>query len=90
MVRNTRGGVIPVITGITHAMANVLKDPFEKTASYKRYTALITQGANRLRQTGLAFLISPELRSKGRFQSVSPLGKWGADSTGCPRSEEPL
>lgn len=55
---------------------NALKDPFEKTASYSRFTALITQGANRLRQTGLAFLIPPELRSKGRFQSVSPLGKW--------------
>jgi hypothetical protein len=72
----TQEAAIPVITDIGHAMANALKDQFEKTASYKRFTALITQGANRLRQTGLAFLIPPKLRSKGRFQSISTLGKW--------------
>jgi hypothetical protein len=68
---------VPVIADIGHAMANALKDQFEKTASYKRFTALITQGAKRLRQTELAFLIAPKLRSKGRFQSISTLGKWG-------------
>ena len=57
-------------------MATALKDQFEKTAAYKRFTTLLTQGASRLRQTELAFLIPPKLRSKGRFQSISTLGKW--------------
>ncbi len=30
----------------------------------------------RLRQTDLAFLIPPKLCTKGRFQSISTLGKW--------------
>ena len=69
---------IPAIEDIGHVMANALKGEFEKTAPYKRFTAVITQGANCLRQTDMAFLIPPKLRSKGRFQSISTLGKWGA------------
>ena len=30
-----------------------------------------------MRQTDLAFLIPPKLRSKGRFQSIGNIGKWG-------------
>jgi len=67
---------VPVIADIGHSMATALKDQFEKTAAYKRFTTLLTQGASRLRQTELAFLIPPKLRSKGRFQSISTLGKW--------------
>jgi hypothetical protein len=71
-----QGVEIPVITDIGHSMATALKKQYEKTEAYKRFTALLTQGANRLRQTELAFLIPPKLRSKGRFQSISTLGKW--------------
>ena len=69
---------IPAIEDIGHMMANALKSQFEKTASYKRFTTVIAQGANCLRQTDMAFLIPPKLRSKGRFQSISTLGKWGS------------
>ena len=69
---------IPAIEDIGHVMANALKSQFEKTASYKRFTTVIAQGANCLRQTDMAFLIPPKLRSKGRFQSISTLGKWGS------------
>lgn len=71
-----QGVEIPVITDIGHSMATALKNQYEKTEAYKRFTALLTKGANRLRQTELAFLIPPKLRSKGRFQSISTLGKW--------------
>ncbi len=64
---------VHVIDDIGHSMANALKDEFEKTAPYQRFTALITQGTKRLRQTELAFLIPPKLRSQGRFQSISNL-----------------
>lgn len=67
---------IPVIADIGHSMATALKNQFEKTTAYKRFTTLLTQGSSRLRQTELAFLIPPKLRSKGRFQSISTLGKW--------------
>jgi hypothetical protein len=74
---STQGEPIPVIADIGHTMANALKNQFEKTVLYQRFTALTTLGANRLRQTELAYLIPPKLRSKGRFQSISTLGKWG-------------
>jgi hypothetical protein len=68
---------IPVIEDIGHVMANALKAQFEKTTTYKRFTSLISKGANRLRQTELVFLIPPKLRSKGRFLRHRKLGKWG-------------
>ncbi len=72
-----QGEPVRVIDDIGHSMVNALRDEFEGTASYQRFTALTTQGANRLRQTDLAFLIPPKLRSKGRFQSIGNVGKWG-------------
>ena len=68
---------IHVIDDIGHSMASALRDEFEGTAAYQRFTDLTTQGANRLRQTDLAFLMPPKLRSKGRFQSIGNIGKWG-------------
>ena len=68
---------VPVVEDIGHVLAGALKAQFEKTSDYKRFTSLISQGAKCLRQTEWAFLIPPKLRSKGRFQSISQLGKWG-------------
>jgi len=65
-----------VIDDIGHVMANALKKEFEKTSEYKHFTSLVSHGAKCLRQTNLAFIIPPKLRSKGRFQSISKLGKW--------------
>ena len=68
---------VPVISDIGHSMANALKAEFEKTDDYKSFTAAISHAAKRLRQTAFAFLMPPKLRTKGRFQSISNLGKWG-------------
>ena len=68
---------VHVIDDIGHSMASALRDEFEGTTAYRRFTDLATQGANRLRQTDLAFLIPPKLRSKGRFQSIGNIAKWG-------------
>lgn len=65
-----------VIDDIGHVMANALKKEFEKTSEYKRFTSLVSHGAKCLRQTNLAFIIPPKLRSKGRFQSIDKLGQW--------------
>jgi len=67
---------VPTIDDIGHTIANALKSQFEKTAAYKHFTALVSHGAKCLRQTDLAFIMPPKLRSKGRFQSVSKLGQW--------------
>lgn len=67
---------IPNIDDIGHTMANALKAQFEKMAVYKRFTALVGHGSKCLRQTDLAFIMPPKLRSKGRFQSISKLGQW--------------
>jgi hypothetical protein len=69
---------IPVIYDVGHAAANMLKKEFEHNGPYQRFIAIINQGTKCLRQTDLAFLIPPKLRSKGRFQSISTLGKWAA------------
>ncbi len=64
------------IEDIGPVMANALKAQFEKTQAFQRFVAIIHQGAARVRQTKLAFLIPPKLRTKGRFQGISKLGQW--------------
>lgn len=67
---------IETIDDITHVVANGLKKQFEKTKSYKCYMKMLRDGATKLRQTDLAFLIPPKLRNKGRFQAISKLNSW--------------
>lgn len=69
--------IIPIIEDIGHVMATALKHQFEGKAQYKKFISKTSLGANCLRQTNLAFLIPPKLRSKGRFQSIGKLAKWG-------------
>lgn len=68
---------IPVIDDIGHVMATALKSQFQDSKAYKDFTTLTSQGAKRLRQTDLAYLTPPKLRTKGRFQSIGRLGEWG-------------
>jgi len=68
---------VPVISDIGHSMANALKAEFEKSDDYKRFITITSHAAKCLRQTVFAFLMPPKLRTKGRFQSISKLGKWG-------------
>ena len=67
---------VPTIDDIGHTIATALKAQFEKLDIYKRFTTLVSHGAKCLRQTELAFLMPPKLRSKGRFQSIGKLGEW--------------
>ena len=61
---------------IGHVMANALKAQFEKTKAFERFVSVVHKAGARLRQTKLAFLIPPKLRTKGRFQGISRLGEW--------------
>lgn len=88
--------IIATIDDIGHMMANALKAQFEKTAAYKHFITLVSYGAKCLRQTNLAFIIPPKIRTKGRFQSISNLGKWGEKMLtvfavkGCAKKESLL
>jgi hypothetical protein len=68
--------MVHVIEDIGHVVATALKKQFGESKGYKRLTTATSKGAKRLRQTELAFLVPPKLRTKGRFQSISKLGKW--------------
>jgi len=68
--------IVHVIEDIGHVIATALKKQFGESKGYKRLTIATTKGAKRLRQTEFAFLVPPKLRTKGRFQSISKLGKW--------------
>jgi len=68
---------VPVIEDIGHVVATALKNEFKDSKGYKEFTELTSKGASRLRQTNLAYLTPPKLRTKGRFQSISKLGLWG-------------
>jgi hypothetical protein len=67
---------IPIIEDIGHVVGSGLKAEFEKNADFKTFISLLGKGAKRLRQTMLAFLLPPKLRTKGRFQGVACLTKW--------------
>lgn len=72
----TQSTLIAVIADISHVMAAALKHQFEKNPTFQDFIKLTTHAAQRLRQTSLAFLKPPKLRGKGRFLSISTLGKW--------------
>ncbi len=67
---------MPIIKDIGHVVAAALEAEYECTDAFQKFVKLLARVANRLRQTDLAFLVPPKLRSKGRFLSVSKLGQW--------------
>ncbi len=68
---------VKTIDDISHVLANALKAQFEKKSIFKSFLAMIRTGSARLRQTELAFLLPPKIRTKGRFHSISKLARWG-------------
>jgi hypothetical protein len=65
-----------IVYDIGHAVANALKAEYEKRKPFKAFLALIKRASSRLRQTKLAFLAPPKLRTKGRFQGILRLADW--------------
>ena len=60
----------------------------KKTVYKKAFSALSEHGAKCLRQTEYAFLRPPKLRTKGHFQSISKLGRWGMKMLDCTEYKE--
>lgn len=69
---------IPVIEDLGHFAANALKAQYSTLLTFKNFLALICKAAAKLRQSDLAFLTPPKLRSKGRFQNITKLANWAA------------
>ena len=65
-----------ILDDVGHAMANALKAEFEQADDFILFRQTIKTAAARLRQTALAFLIPPKIRSKGRFQGIGRLAIW--------------
>lgn len=67
---------VVVIEDIGHAAANALKDEFADKSWFKKFLEIIRKGGSRIRQTNLANLCPPKLRTKGRFQGITSVAKW--------------
>jgi hypothetical protein len=67
---------IPIIPDIGHIGGNALKAEFNNTRRFNLFVKIATLGANKLRQTLLAFAMPPKLRDKGRFQGLKVLSIW--------------
>ena len=65
------------IADIGHVVANALKKKYKETEGLKAFLKAIKCGATKLRQSDLAFLAPPKVRTKGRFQSISRVADWG-------------
>ncbi len=71
-------GAVFSIDDIGHWIANTLKAHYAKNQTFLRFLKAISLCSARLRQTQLAFLIPPKIRTKGRFMSISQLGGWAS------------
>ena len=67
---------IYTIDDIGHFAANGLKALFAKSKSFIKFIEITTLAAARIRQTNLAWLLPPKIRTKGRFQGITELATW--------------
>jgi len=67
---------IPVIDDIGHYTANALKATFATDDRFVRFLKIVSRGASRIRQTRLAWLLPPKIRSKARFHSITAVATW--------------
>lgn len=67
---------VEVIDDVGHVVANAIKAQYAKSKLFKLFLKLLDQCGKRLRQTKLAFLKPPKLRTKGRFQGISITANW--------------
>lgn len=67
---------VVVIEDIGHVVANALKAQYAKSKLFQQFLEIVNRCAKRLRQTKLAFLAPPKLRTKGRFQGIAKFAAW--------------
>lgn len=67
---------IPDVYDIGHATANALKDTFSKDKWFAAFLSLVSLFAAKLRQSRLAHLTPPKIRTAGRFQGITRIVEW--------------
>lgn len=65
-----------VLEDVGHVAANALKAEFADRTAFSVFLDIIRKGAARIRQTDLASLLPPKIRTKGRFQGITELAQW--------------
>jgi hypothetical protein len=65
-----------VIDDVGHVAANALKAEFAERSAFSKFLEIARKGAARIRQTDLAWLLPPKIRTKGRFQGITELAQW--------------
>ena len=75
-IQNTKQVGIEVIDDVGHVFANALKGQFSNSVMFKKFLDLINHCSKKLRQTKLAFLTPPQIRTKGRYQGILRLANW--------------
>jgi hypothetical protein len=65
-----------VINDVGHIAANALKAEFSKRSAFAKFMEIVRKGAARIRQTDLAWLLPPKIRTKGRFQGITEVAEW--------------
>jgi len=67
---------LQVIEDVGHLAANALKAEFAQRAAFSTFLDIARKGAARIRQTDLAWLLPPKVRTKGRFQGITEVAEW--------------
>ena len=67
---------VQVIEDVGHITANALKAAFATRAAFAKFLDIARKGASRIRQTDLAWLLPPKVRTKGRFQGITEVAEW--------------
>lgn len=67
---------VRVIEDVGHLAANALKAEFAKRSAFDKFLQIVRKGSARIRQTDLAWLLPPKVRTKGRFQGITEVAEW--------------
>jgi hypothetical protein len=65
-----------VLDDVGHVAANALKAEFAEQTMFLKFLEIMRKGAARIRQTTLARLLPPKIRTKGRFQGITAVAEW--------------
>jgi hypothetical protein len=65
-----------VVFDIAHAVANAVKRQLHQDAAWRQFLVDMGHCKSLIRQTPLAFLLPPELKTKARWMNLEPLVAW--------------
>ena len=77
-VRLTKEDVkqLEIVEDIGHVTANALKAEFAEEKAFEQFLEITRKGSSRIRQTAVAYICPPKIRTKGRFQGITTVAKW--------------